>query len=496
MPTVPHDPFAPVPAILRIPPREIAAIAWRRRRLLGAALLLPPALAVLGLAVLPSRYEAASSLMVKTGREYLAREEGSVNAQSAPQTTKQEDLDSEIEIMGSRPVAEAAIRRVGLATLFPAIASDPPAHQTAMDAAVEAFERHLSIKPVKLSDVIDVSYRTRSPELATATLNAFLDSYAAQHLAVFSGGSLVHVYENVVGRDLAELDRLEHQRAAIKLGAGLFDAAAQRQSLIGERADATEEWDRGTARAASLATRISYLADLARRTAPTTTATETDRSDGGAAADSALVDLERTRSELAARYAPGHPLLAEVEGQIASLQAQRPALVTPFVHVRHDPSPLLAQIEQELVVDRAELAPLAAENGRTATEISGFTAELARLERADTALRVVTSRIDTLNENLLATRAELEKARTLDGLDRARAEAVSVIQAPIASHKRVFPGTLLFAAAGLALGLLASGLALGIAVAVADGFLTADALEATLGARVLASVSGGFSGAF
>ncbi len=483
-----HDDEHGASPILRLPPAEIALIAWRARRSIALAAAVPPVLALAAALVLPPRYEATAAVLLKTGREYMPREEGPVNGQSAPQTTKQEDLDSEIEIMGSRAVAEDAIGRIGLATMYPAIAASPPTDETPLDAAVETFGRRLRITPVKISDVIDVSLRARTPALATRALEAFLAAYDQRHLAVFGGGDLGRAYETVIGRDEAELERLEAVRAAIKLGNGLYDVPQQQQSLIGERADATEALDRDTARAATLATRIATLRAAGAATAPLAVSTETDRGDGGGAADSALVDLERSRSELLARYAPDHPLVRAVDGQIADLEARAPALARAFVHVHHEPSPLLLQVQGELVVDEAELAPLAGQNDRTRRDIAGFDAELARIERADTHLRTVGDRIDSITENLKITRAALEKARTLDALDHARAQSVSVVQAPVASHRKVFPSGLLFAAVGIVLGLAAAVVALGIAVTVAEGYLTADALERALGARVLATI--------
>ena len=467
--------------------REVALVAVRRRLVLGVSALLPVVLAVAALHLATPRYTANASVMIKTGREYLAREDGQVAGQSAPQATKQEAVNSELEIMTSRAVIEPVIARIGIGRLYPGLVRSPPSHGTAMDAAAARFSRRLKVEAVKISNVVDVSFSHPDRALAAHALDEFLRVYNERHLAVFSGGQSSAVYADAVRSDLADLDGLERQRASIRLASGVYDAAAQRLSLIARRADSDDRHRRLLDRQASLRERTAFLQSALNGMAGTQVSTETDKSDTDTAPGTALVELERTRSDLLARYRADNPLVRAVDAQLSGVAGVRSAMSRPFVHVRTERSPVGQAVAQELVLDRAELAPLDGAIARAAAETSFYEAELRRIEAGDTALRTLASRIDSLGANLREERTQYEKARALDAMDALKALSVSTIEPPVAAGVPVFPRPAVFALAGLMAGVLsASGLLL-VLVLIEDRVLTAGGLEQASGLKVLGS---------
>ena len=469
--------------------REVAYTARHRRLVLLAAALLPLLLAALALETATPRYTATASVMIKTGREYLAREDGQVAGQSAPQTTKQEAVNSELEIMTSRAVAERVIARIGLGRLYPALVRSPPRHGTATDAAVTQFERHLKVEAVKISNVVDIAFTHPDRAVAARALGEFLRVYNERHLAVFSGGQSSAVYADAMRSDLADLDALERRRAAIRLDSGVYDANAQRLSLIARRAESDDRRRRLLDRQASLRERVAVLQAALDAMPSAQVSTETDKSDTDAAPGAALVELERTRSDLLARYAADNPLVRAADAQIAGVARVRASMSRPFVHVRTERSPVGQAVAQELVLDRAELAPLDGEIGRAGEESRGLEAEQRRVEQGDTALRTLASRIDSLDANLREERTQFEKARALDAMDALKALSVSTIQPPVAAGVPVFPRALVFALAGLVASALSLSGTLLLLVLAEDRVLTVEGLEAWSGLRVLGSFS-------
>lgn len=475
--------------LLPVALRDVALLAMRRKFLLAGAGLFPPALAVLALVVLPPRYAATASVLVKTGREYLAREEGQVTVQSAPQTTKQEEVNSEIEIMTNRGSIETVINRIGLGRLYPALLRSPPSAGTPMDAAVQKFGRRLKVEAVKVSDVIDVTFSDRDKAVAAATLRTFLDVYNERHLAVFGSGGSARVYRTEIANDVNDLDALERERSAITLRAGVYDAAEQRRTLIDRRSDLEEQERQLVDRQRVLTERIAFLERSMSTLPQTERSTETDHSDLGAPSGAALVDLERQRSDLLARFAPEHPLVKSIDAQIASLRQTQAAAGRAFVHVTTARSPVAQSVAEELISDHAELVPLAGEIARASTAADAVIAQLRAIEDGDASLRTLQSRIESLSENLRETRTEFEKARALDEMDRLKALSVSVIQAPIVGGLPVFPNPLLFGAAGVVLGALALSGTLILLVLLNDRILSAAELQRRLGLPVLASLA-------
>src|SRR5690349_10815284 len=173
-----------MPPTITVP--EILAIAFRQRFKIMFALLVPIALAVTALFVLAPVYRAESSLIVKTGREYMAGVQGETST-TAPTSTKQEEVNSEMAIMSNRTVFEEVINKIGLKNLYPSLVESPPWSGTVMDAAVVKFGKDLNVDAVKLSNVIDVTFDHTDPQLATRVLNTLIDVFQAKHAEVYVG---------------------------------------------------------------------------------------------------------------------------------------------------------------------------------------------------------------------------------------------------------------------------------------------------------------------
>src|SRR5580658_9936165 len=93
--------------------REVLSILFKEWRKL--------AVVFIGLAVvvtafsytLTPYYQATSRLLVKSGREFEVRSDPGHPIASVPYSTKQEVINSEIQILTSRDLAEAVINQIG-----------------------------------------------------------------------------------------------------------------------------------------------------------------------------------------------------------------------------------------------------------------------------------------------------------------------------------------------------------------------------------------------
>ncbi len=461
--------------------REMVAIALRHRRKLLAALVLPPALALAAVLLLPPKYRAQSDLLVKTGREYLAQADGDAGL-TAPTSTKQEGINSEISLLTSRAVVEATIAAIGMDVLYPGLAEAPPWFESPLDAAVDKFSRDLSAEPVKLSNIIAVSFDAATPEKARMVLDRLVGIYIDKHTQVFSGGRS-DSYAEALTRGTAETLRLEQQRTRLKLDGGIYDIGTQRAALISQRVAAEAHLQDVVNAQAMLHGRLAYLRQELPRTPAVLRSTGTDRNEAVDHARQTLVDLHAAEAAMAARYAAGNPDLQRVRGQIAALSSA--ASGGDRVNVSTQPSPLLQQMRSEIVLGEAQLVPLAAEQTRYEALVQSLGAELHRIEQADLELRTTTAHIDALNDNLKLVQARFDQARTQEVMDLARQVSVVQVAPAIAADRPAKPKPLLLLAGGVLLGLLGAGAIAGGAVLAGNTVVTEDGLERLLGLPVL-----------
>ncbi|MDT7950098.1 MAG: hypothetical protein RQ966_01195 [Acetobacteraceae bacterium] len=476
----PHGEEAPVSA------REMAAIALRHRWKIAVAFLLPPVIAVALVILLPKTYRAQSDIMVKTGREYMAQGDLESANLTAPTSTKQEGINSEIALLTSRSVAEATIAAIGVEELYPDLVAHPPSSGSVLDAAVLQFSSDFSVAPVKLSNVIATSFDAASPARAQQVLNTIIRLYIDKHTQVFAGRR-ADGFRDSIEKALGEIRRLEERRSTLKLTGGVYDIDAQRRALIAQRTDAETRLQDAKTRQARLVARLAYLEKARGQVAQTTLLASTERSDAQSHAAQSLVDLRQQEAALSSHVGSANPDLQRLRSE---LDAVRRAAETARKerNATTAPSPLRQQIEQELVFAGADLATTGSEIQRLGTFVASCSAELARLERVDLELRDIVLQIDTMTQSLRSMQARYEQARADEQTDIARQASVVQIAGASGSERPVSPKKLLVGAAGVLGGLLLSGIVGFLAVLTSKTAVTGEAAERRVGLPVLAVV--------
>ncbi len=476
------------PPLAAIPLREALAVVCARARLLLLAFVLPPLIAAALIVLLPPTYRAQTTLMVKSGREYLT--EGTMDGmQGGPTITKLEEINSEMELLRDRAVVEETINRIGLASLYPGILENPPWRGGPMDAAVKKFNANLGISLVKMSNVLDVTFDYPDDrEMATTVLDTYIAVYLQRHAAVFASGR-AGSFLTSIEQDTADLRRLEQEQARLKLDSRIYDIGPQRATLLGQRAEAAAHLRATNDRGETLQRRIAFLAAARERIPATLSSSEAAPNEEVVQANQALTGLRQSEGALLARHPAEHPEVGRVREQIAAVQRRLGELRATSVKTSSAPAPLAQQLAQELVMDRAELTPLAGEAARYQALLGGYDEELQRLEQADTGVRIMQTRIDALADNLKSIRAQYDIARTQEEMDQRRLASVVPVAPALTPLKPAQPQPLLFAAGGLLLGAFAAGGLAALAVVTNPVFLTAEAVTAQSGLPVLATVA-------
>lgn len=479
-PLPPYDDAAPVGG------REMIAIAFKHRWKIIAALAAPPLIALILALALPKSYRAQSDIMVKTGREYMAQGDIESANLTAPSSTKQEGINSEIALLTSRATAEATITAVGLGDLYPDIVANPPSTGSTLDAAVLRFARDLTIEPVKLSNIISASFDASSPAQARRVLDTLIRTYIAKHTQVFAGRR-AEGYRDAIDTPLGEIRALDRRRSALRLTDGIYDIDAQRKAAIAQRAEAESQLDEIRGKQGQLTARLAFLAKAHKQTPAVALAASTERTDSHAHAAMALIDLRQQEAALNDRFGPANPDLQRLRSQIDAVK-RAGGSATAERNSTTGPSPLRQQIEQDAVTAGAELATMGTEIDRLTAVVATRDAELARMERADLELRDIGLQTDMMTQNLRAMQGRYEQARADEQTDIARQVSVVQVAGALGSEKPVSPRKLIFGTAGLLGGVLLAGIVALLAILTSKTALTGEAAERRIGLPVLAVV--------
>ena len=466
--------------------RDAVMLAFKHRTRVIVALLAPPALAALLIFLLPAVYRAQTSLVVGTGPEYLAQGEGN-SIVTAPTTTKQEFINTEIELLTNPAVAEKTIAHFGLANLYPDLLSSQLGPQLARETALRKFEASLKVTPVKLSNVIRVSFDHSSPQTAARVLDQFIVNYQEMHAKVFAGHRAAGYEERIEG-DMKDLEKLERARAETKASFGVYDLAQQRSVLIQQRAEAERQLRQTTDRANALAARLAFLAQTRPNIATNMVSSQTETNPAAVHAENTLIDLRQKTAALETAYDPSTPMIKRLRQQTEIAQKQLSALPTTTTRIALTPSPITTAIDQDLVASQSELAPLKDQELRDRILVGSIGESLQHLEQADIQLRNLDTRIADQNDNLRVIRQLYDKAKVEDDVYRNKVTAVVQTSTASIPDRPIAPNKLVFMIVGTLAGFVAASGVLFSAIVTNRTFFDEESVERVLGLPVLGTM--------
>jgi len=424
-------------------------------------------------------YEATTRLLVKTGPEFQTRSDPNQPIAGVPSTTKLEIVNSEIQILTSRDLAEGVVNKIGAQKLYPGSANT--------DAAIRSFQSDFKAAPVEQADVIDASYRNPSREVAVAALNAAVELYEQKHAEMFADPRYKFI-ENQTGQYQDQLDAVVKKEADIRNQKSLFDVDAQRAKLLDDRASTNSIITQLKSQSIDAHQRIDFLNNRLKTTPALIPAGEAP-ADAVEQAKARLLDLQIKEQQLKERYVGDVKPMQDTEAEMAKLRA--------FVS-RNDPINRKEWSQRNSAYDDmvvalnralADAAPLDAQIAQREKEQQGIEARLRDLEEGATEIADLERERRVLEALVHTYRTRYEDARMNENLDRERAVSVSIVQRPEAPERPAGPRHLPFALAGILIGLIgASGLLL-YRLVFRETLITVESVERIIGLPVVASVS-------
>ncbi|MDH4384789.1 MAG: hypothetical protein QE280_05040 [Caulobacter sp.] len=442
-----------------------------------------PVVLSLGLALTAKPvFTAQSRLLILLGDDYIFR--GTVNS-SGPGLTfdRAQIVNAEMEILKSKDIQTQAIRLVGMSRVYPALRND----QQGLNQALEQLGKDLRIENVPASNVIELGLRNRNAAVSAELLNALVDLYIKRRREIFERSDVKVIREQEA--DLrSRLTALEARIASVSSASGIGDYS---QELVTTQTRQTtliaqlQGMDQQISQAGGREGRLDK--DL-KETAPVITLnTDLARSQQLEALTTALSGVEEQRRVAAAKYRDGHPLVAELDRQIAGLQAAVSAAPQQEAAlIRKGVNPVYQDLGTQLAATRGEAAALKAGRQQALDALNENAARLQSLIEVGPVYRELLRNRALLEGAYQDIARKAEDARLEVALAGAQANVRIVERAQPPSRGQT--GRVIILAAGLMLG-LASALSLIVVSAATSQIMVSPAdAEAKLDLPVLVTV--------
>lgn len=469
--------------------REILTHFFRDRTRILGVLFLGLALTLVAAILAPKRYTAEAALLLRLGREYVYTPEvGDGNTGSPVAYDREQTVQAEAKILTSRDVKEMALKKLGVAEVYPKIASSIPDAGQQQDAAVLAMERSLDAELLKGSNLLQVSFKHGDPEVAAKTLAGLVDAYLEKRLSVFSSATYGSAEADFVARTI-QLNAAEAQLAAFKKDRGIRSFPEEQTLLLAQRNAIEQRAVESAFALAQAGGRAAALrSGLKGVSGEVTLSTETQRSDAIDATRKLLLDLQLKERDLSARYVDTFPAVQDIRADIARAQQYLGELEsTPQRTVRTGRSPARDVAETELVRSVADESQAKAGASALDSQRTAIDKRLSQLAADEQQLRTLERERRLAEVNYEASAKRLRDEMVTEDLDRRRKSNVSLVQAPRPPLEANSLRPIILVV-GTLLSLCAALLTAFLSALWRDTFLSPDQVERKLGLPTLASL--------
>jgi polysaccharide biosynthesis protein PslE len=479
--------------------RKAGHALFRHKRKMALFVLLVMGAAATVIALMPRAYRSQAKLLVLLGRENAVLGPTATFGQApvvAVPPSRENDINSALEILTSRYLAEQVVDSVGPAAILGRAAPAPSGQGPGADAgpdrhrAIVKFTRKLEVEAVKKSNVIAIRYDGPSPEVAQAVVSRLTDCYLQRYAHLHRTSGAHRFLSEQAARLRAQLTRTEEELRDLKDRSGLFHPEGQRLALttrVGQfETDLVQT-------AAAVAAAEAEVKVLRARMAETPKTQVTARTSGfpNQVADlmrGQLYTLRLKEIDLLGRHPEAHPEVRLVRNQLATAREAVDREERQRDQVTTGPNRAYEEGQIALVRQEAALASLRARADELRRQRDREQAALRALNRDELPVARLQRELDLQTAQYRKYAENLEQAEIDRGLEAERISNVNVVQPATYEVEPVRPKPLPYLGIALAVALLGSLALAGLAEKLDDSLKAPDEVEAVLGLPVLAAV--------
>ena len=499
------------------------AIFRHRRKAIGFFLVVTTIVAVVT-ALSPWDYRSEGKLYVRLGRENVALDPTATMGQGpmvAVPDSRESEINTTVEFLVSRVLAEAVLDRLGPAGILPpygeaslvkaAAESDGVAEISGAtkariqrrpketerrgatndrDRAIEWIQKRLDVEPVRKSNVVVIKYEAHAPEVAQAVVAELIDAYLNHHIRMNRPRGAHDFLVEQAERSRRELLKAERLLRDVKTETGLADPLEQRRMMTKRVVRLEDESEQVACDVAASKAEIEQLQETLANL-PRTEVREVTTGVGDFGTDGMrqqLYALELREQELAAKYTEIHPLMQRARQQVAAAKKILGREEFTRREVTTEPDLAYEQKHLDLLNKQPTLAALEARAAELRTDLAQARSQVAVLNENEFRITQLQREVDLHDSEYRTYSSTLEQSRIDQALEMERISNISVIQPATYEAKPVRPRVLLNLALGMFMGIFGGLLLALLAERLDHSFRIPEDVEKKLDLPVLISV--------
>ena len=441
----------------------------------------------IGSFMMPPVYEASSKILVKFGRENVFMPTSPTVSGSPPvlfDSSREERINSEVEILKGRNLIEKVIRDLGVTHIYPDIDKKPlipplPSSRklSLLDQATLTFEKKLMVEGIKKSDIIDIKFQHGDPIIAAQVVNNLIDAFLEHHLTVYKQSQKYGFFDEQVSLLKKKLKDSENELEAFQKQNNITSLQEQKTLLL------------------------QQISDLEVELAKTRSEMSENEGKMQALMGHPSVNLEEIKMGEETDLNPY--AISIIRGKLAELKLEEEELLGKYT----EKSVFVTNIRKEIkkaqeLLDKEEktyhdkavtsithtLHSLRSKEERQKQHLAHYQQELNRIKSVELKLKGLDRQVTLNEENYQLYVKNMEEARISNAMDNEKLANISVVQPALPPLRPVKPKVLL----NIILSLFLGGFA-GVGVAFSSEYFshmfnTSKDVQKHLGLPVLLSI--------
>jgi polysaccharide biosynthesis protein PslE len=437
-------------------PHDILAAARRHWLSIAVCSFAFALLAAIGLKLAPTYFQSDGLMFVRLGRGAVTLDPTSTaSGVVSLQETREAQIISVRELVGSRTLSERVVDRIGEERLLQPVdwvdrtmnaigalrssggmpteggfTAQEIASLERREAAIERVRQSIDIAWPKHSYTIRIEARCKSPILARDLVQAMMEEYQTFHVEAHRSNGSLEFFIRQADASLTEAMEKQEKLRMARNRMSVMDIDQKRATLQGKIA--ALENDRVTS--------ISALAGAEAQTdalteevgeVPDRVAMDTTTGIANAASDGMrqqLYALEQQEAALRGRYKDDHPKVKQVREQLASSRAILGRTEAERPQQRQSVNPVEQQLEVALRTSKASETSISAKLEAIDKSLAEARVEMEQLNQQSVELSELTWAAKIAEDTYLRQARSREEAKTIKALDEQNISDISIAQ--------------------------------------------------------------------
>ncbi len=475
--------------------RDLLAPLFRRKGLLGLVFLVMLLVASVVTVVVSGLYASSMEILVRRERlDPMVTSQPTLQQPPSPPLLTEEEVNSEIELLKSPDLLREAVVANGLQDLEKGTLSAHLFSRGQDDwyvaKAVDRLSKKLNIDVVTKTNAIEVTYKSRDPQIAYGVLKKMADLYMQKHLTVQRPGGSYEFFAKEAEKYKQALAESEQRLANFGKEQGVVAPDIERAGMAEKVVDSISNLQRARQAIASDEQRIQ-AEEAQMKANPVRSSTVETSNDADLLLQQLLANLlaaQIKRTQLGLKYDPGYPLVREADQEIAETQAAiAEAKKTQYLVQTTDRDPTYELLREDVAKTQADLASQDATAVALGRSIQTMRSQMVDLDGKSLEQADLLREVKANESNYLLYLSKREQERTSDALDQKRIGNVAIAVPPILPILPAY-NPLIVLLVGILFAAFASVAAVFAAEYLDPSFRTPGDVGEILGIPVLASV--------